>query len=221
LSNYIVKTKSGNRGPYSIGQLADFVTSGKLPHTAHVYHSVTGEGELLSDLLPAPAPEPDAHPPSIAPRRTPPARSGGATSPFKRKKNSVSTFLGVGCGGLLLVALLIAGWFNFKVNSALESAAAEINSMAPLEIDEGVTLTGAKVGPNHSLVLFLELRGVFAEETDRPTFETEAKVALLESVGSTNPALTIMQTHGISLAYHCRDMRGATIGVVEVHPSDL
>lgn len=85
---YLIRTKKGERGPYTRGRLQGFVDAGKLPETATVVDERTGAEMTAADALAAgrdrskastaPRPKPGAGP------RTGPAPRKAAPRPAKR-----------------------------------------------------------------------------------------------------------------------------------------
>lgn len=96
MAGYLVRTRSGDKGPYDLDRLAVLVTAGKLPIETKVIDAETGLAIALADLFVAPAeappeeefrdeaeagadPEADAPPSRGAPRRGA-GRSGAGRS---------------------------------------------------------------------------------------------------------------------------------------------
>jgi len=89
MSGYLVRTKSGDKGPFDLIRLQEWVAAGKLPITARVIDAGSGLSVVLEDLLSAPGglstealdAEPSEPPVAPRPSRTPPRRGarGGST----------------------------------------------------------------------------------------------------------------------------------------------
>ncbi len=84
MDGFMIRTKSGDKGPYDIFQLEKLVAAGKIPRTISVIDPETDLSLPLEDLLPEPpppsaaataAPKPPAPPPPPPPS-TPPSTTG-------------------------------------------------------------------------------------------------------------------------------------------------
>ena len=54
MSGYLVPTKSGQKGPFTIEQIQQLVDQGKIPRTFNVIEADSGFAVEVADLLPEP-----------------------------------------------------------------------------------------------------------------------------------------------------------------------
>ncbi len=249
MNGYVVRTKSGNRGPYSPQQLEELVENGKLPETLRVYdaetgdpidilHAISGAPPAEAAPLPEPATESGAGtrprrelprrgtaPRGTAPRGTVPRGSQqghGRRAPARgqlQRKGKGGKIVVWSIVSLLVLGLLAFGAMNVLVVRGLESTAEKITENAPTKIDENVTLTGATAGPGSVLTVRYELANIVASETDRTRIEATIRENMVRRL-KTQPNVGWAKLFGIEFIGEFRDFRGDLIGRVRISASD-
>nr|ARK11204.1 hypothetical protein A6C57_13230 [Fibrella sp. ES10-3-2-2] len=105
------------------------------------------------------------------------------------------------------------------VMNQLHTAAREINSACPVQIDAATRLDSAQVLSETALQFNYTLTSSSRDEIDMTQLEANTKPGLIESV-KTNSAMTDLRDHSITMVYNYRDKNGEFLLKIPVTPAD-